>query len=134
MAGGSPSAANSPTRSAAACSASIADLGIASVKDVRAVSVYLITGALSAAQLQRIASRLLCDPVNEEFSFRGPVRLAAQRAVRRRPGLPQARRHGPGRGEHEEGHRRHAGFSAASVRTGRKFLLYGKPIAATSSA
>ena len=51
----------------------IADLGIASVKDVRAVSVYLITGAISAAQLQRIASRLLCDPVSEEFSFRGPV-------------------------------------------------------------
>ena len=104
----------------------IADLGIASVRDVRAVSVYLITGAISAAQLQRIASRLLCDPVSEEFSFRGPVpsprkgRFAVVQ-VFRKPGVMDPVEASTKKGIAD------MGFSAASVRTGRKFLLYGKP-------
>ena len=104
----------------------IADLGIASVREVRAASVYLITGALSAAQVQRIASRLLCDPVSEEFSFRGPVasprkgRFAVVQ-VFRKPGVMDPVEASTKKGIAD------MGFSAASVRTGRKFLLYGKP-------
>jgi phosphoribosylformylglycinamidine synthase len=104
----------------------IADLGIASVREVRAASVYLITGAISAAQLQRIASRLLCDPVSEEFSFRGPVasprkgRFAVVQ-VFRKPGVMDPVEASTKKGIAD------MGFSAASVRTGRKFLLYGKP-------
>jgi phosphoribosylformylglycinamidine synthase II len=105
---------------------SIADLGVTSVKDVRAVTVYLITGAISAAQLQRIASRLLCDPVSETLSFRGPVpspckgRFAVVQ-VFRKPGVMDPVEASTKKGIAD------MGFSAASVRTGRKFLLYGKP-------
>jgi len=107
----------------------INDLGIQSVSDVRAVSVYLITGPITSKQIDRIASRLLCDPVNQVFSAHGPVpppgkgRHAVVQ-VFRKPGVMDPVAASARKGIAD------MGLTANAVRNGAKFLIYGKPTAA----
>ncbi len=49
----------------------IRDLGIESVLGIRVVDVYLLDAELPAETLQLIASKLLADPVTEEYRFNG---------------------------------------------------------------
>ncbi len=104
----------------------IRDLGIASVSDVRLVHVYLVTGPLTAKQIERVAARLLADPVNQVFSIGKPVPspLKGRHAVVqvfRKPGVMDPVAASTLKGIAD------LGLRANSVRTGRKFLLYGNP-------
>jgi len=104
----------------------IADLGIASISDVRVVSVYLITGPMTARQIERVAARLLCDPVNQVFSTRGPVTPpgAGRHSiiqVFKKPGVMDPVEATAKKGIAD------MGLRADAVRTGAKYLLYGRP-------
>jgi len=104
----------------------IADLGVTSVTDVRAVAVTLISGVLGAAQVKRIAGKLLADPVNQVFSCKGPVAPPkrgrhAVVQVFKKPGVMDAVAMSAMKGIAD------LGLKADSVRTGMKYLLYGRP-------
>lgn len=47
----------------------IRDLGVAQLRDVRVVSVYLLEGDISRDEVKRICEELLIDPVVEEYAF-----------------------------------------------------------------
>ena len=104
----------------------IADLGITSVSDVRAVSVFLITGPITARQIDRIAQRLLSDPVNQVYSCTGPVpppKAGRHSVVQvfKKPGVMDSVAMSTLKGVAD------LGLAADSVRTGMKYLLYGRP-------
>jgi phosphoribosylformylglycinamidine synthase len=104
----------------------VRDLGVESIRDVRTAQVYLITGPISAAQIQRIASGLLSDPINQSFSVNSPIEppkrgrhVVAQ--VFRKPGVMDPVEASTRKGIAD------LGLRADSVRSGRMFLLYGRP-------
>ena len=104
----------------------IADLGIKSVSDVRVVSVTLLTGPITARRIERIAARLLCDPVNQVFSCRGPVtppRRGRHAVVQvfKKPGVMDPVEASTRKGLAD------MGLRADAIRTGTKYLLYGRP-------
>jgi len=106
----------------------IQDLGIRSVREVRVVSVYLISGPLDARQIERVAARLLTDPVNQVYSCRGPVQpplrgRCAVVQVFRKPGVMDPVEASTKKGIAD------MDLRAESVRTGKKYLLYGRPSA-----
>ena len=103
----------------------IEPLGVSGVEDVRMVHVFLVSGPFSERDMDRVASRLLCDPVNQTYSIKGPVASPGKGKpkvvqVFRKPGVmdPVAMSAMKGMAD--------LGLSAHSVRTGRKFLIYGK--------
>ncbi len=105
---------------------SIADLHIAGIKDVRLVNVYLITGPLTPPQIERVASKLLADPVTQYYAARGPIAppLKGRHAVAqvfRKPGVMDPVEASVRKGIAD------MGLRADAVRTGRKFLIYGAP-------
>ena len=104
----------------------IEHLGVTSVKDVRVAQVFLVTGPVNTKEMERIAKRLLCDPVNQTYSLRGPVaspRKGKPKVVQvfRKPGVmdPVAASTMKGIGDLD--------LTAHSVRMGTKYLIYGKP-------
>ncbi len=106
--------------------ADVQDLGVGSVKDVRVVSVYLISGPIDGRQMERIAARLLSDPVNQVYACRGPIQppLKGRHAivqVFRKPGVMDPVEASTKKGIAD------MGLQADSVRTGKKYLLYGRP-------
>lgn len=48
----------------------IADLGILNVESVEIAQVYIIEGDISQAQIRKVATSLLTDPVTQEFTIR----------------------------------------------------------------
>lgn len=73
----------------------IADLGISGVGGVRFVRLYLLCGALSEADAQNAATRLLADPVTQDYRVGPDGRLRAKSGqwgieVWLRPGVTDA--------------------------------------------
>ena len=105
---------------------SIADLHVPGIRDVRLVNVYLISGPLTAAQVDRVAAKLLADPISQYYA----VNAAIQPPVKGRHAVAQVFRK-PGVMDPAESSVRKGiadmGLRADSVRTGRKFLIYGSP-------
>ena len=104
----------------------IHDLGVTSVNDVRVVSVHLIAGPITARNADKIAARLLCDAVNQTYSFCGSVASpgkgqASIVQVFRKPGVMDPVEASTKKGIAD------MGLRADSVRTGKKYLLYGSP-------
>jgi len=109
---------------AAGVLADIQDLGVKEVKEVKFVRVFYIDGALDRVAMERVAQRLLADPVVEKFSFghiaeavKGPARVVE---VLRKPGVMDPVEASSLKGISD------LGLSASSVRTARKYILYGK--------
>ena len=103
----------------------IRDLGIEGVDDVRVVDVYLVWGDLAPEQVERIASELLADPVNQYGAVGEPIappHRGAMRSVQvfRKPGVMD-----PVAASAMKGIRDLIGVDAGGVRPGRKYLLYG---------
>ncbi len=48
------------------------ELGLPGIREVRAFSIYEISGPLSSNQVQTAARDLLCDSVTQEFKVAGP--------------------------------------------------------------
>ena len=106
--------------------ADIADLGVTSVTNVRVVAVYLITGPITRREIDRVAKQLLCDSVNQVFSCDGPVPAPGKGRhaivqVFRKPGVMDPVEASTKKGMAD------MRLSADTVRTGRKYLLYGRP-------
>jgi len=104
----------------------IGDLGITSVTDVRVVSVFLIAGPISRDEIETVAEKLLCDPVNQVFSCDGPAPSPGEGGhamvqVFRKPGVMDPVEASTKKGIAD------LGLAADTVRTGRKYLLYGSP-------
>ena len=106
--------------------ADINDLGVTSVVDVRVVLLFLITGPISRDEIRTISEKLLCDPVNQAFSCDGAA-LAPGKGkhaivqVFRKPGVMDPVEASTKKGIAD------LGMCADTVRTGKKYLLYGSP-------
>ena len=101
-------------------------LGVRGVREVHVVQVFLITGPLGVRDINRVATHLLCDPVNQTYSVYGPVTPPGRGRsvviqVFRKPGVMDPVEASTKKGIAD------MGLHADAVRTGRKYLLYGKP-------
>jgi len=104
----------------------IRDLGIQNVRDIRVADVFLIAGPLNKRDINRIAARLLCDPVNQTYSFDRPVASPATGQpeiiqVFKKPGVMDPVAMSALKGIAD------LGLSARTVRTGCKYFIYGNP-------
>ena len=112
---------------AAGTLADIRDLGITSVEEVRLSRVYYVEGALDRVAMERVASHLLADRVVEEYSF-GHIEALKGREGRgarvveviRKPGVMDPVESSALKGIAD------LGYKANSVRTSRKYILFGK--------
>ena len=108
-----------------AIQADVRDMGIETVQAVSSVQVYLIEAAFDEPEARRIAEKLLCDPVAEEFRLgriEPPAGLGRAHVIEvyLKPGVmdPVAGSAARAIGD--------LGLSAESVRTARKYVLIGE--------
>lgn len=104
----------------------IRDLGVESVDDVRVAQVFLITGPLNKRDINRVATRLLCDPVNQVYSFERPIKSPGKGRpkiiqVFKKPGVMDPVAMSAIKGISD------LGLTAHSIRTGYKYFIHGKP-------
>jgi len=104
----------------------IQELGITSIRDVRTAPVFLISGEFDEADIERIAGRILCDPVTERYSFPEPISPPLEGEHRvlqvfRKPGVTDLVAQSTIKAIAD------AGLALAHVRTGTKYFLYGAP-------
>ncbi len=104
--------------------ADIRELGIVSVRDVRTAHVFLVSGEFGKADIQRITTAILCDPVTEAYSLSGPISPplpGEHRALQvfRKPGVTDQVAESTIKAIAD------AGLPEAHVRTGMKYFLYG---------
>jgi phosphoribosylformylglycinamidine synthase len=59
----------------------ISSLGIKSISDVRVIDVYWLDAELEKKELELICSRLLADPVTQDYSYDSDVRRAAENGL-----------------------------------------------------
>ncbi len=116
----------------AAALAILRETGLAGASSVRFQAVYLVETAAPAAEVERAAREFLADPVLEEFAVDGPVRpdeeVLPVLTVLRRPGVMD-----PAEAS-VRGGLRDLGIEAASVRTGRRYVLEGAVDPAAAAA
>ena len=101
----------------------ILDLGISTVTRIRASDVYLLEGAISRAEVERICSELLADPIIEEYSYtETPAPPDAKLVeVRYNPGVMEPVEESVRKGISDLGIE-----SVTAVRTASKYLLWGE--------
>lgn len=106
----------------------ITDLGIKGVSDVRFVQIYVIEGAVFEDGIEKICTQLLCDPVAQEYLI-SPVRrtnIHYQKdehvvEITYNPGVMDPVEESTLKGIRDLGIR-----TVSTVKTGRKFIIYGK--------
>jgi phosphoribosylformylglycinamidine (FGAM) synthase PurS component len=105
----------------------IFDLGIKAVKEVRFIQVYIIDGALTHAEVDRICEELLADTVAQEYrinsSFHAPANAAAEHVleVAYNPGVMD-----PVEESTLKAIKDLRIQTASSVKTAKKYLIKGK--------
>ena len=102
----------------------IRDLGVQNAGDIRVAHVFLITGPLTRRDINRISARLLCDPVNQTYSFDGPLTSPGRGEpkiiqVFKKPGVMDPVAMSTLKGIAD------LGLSARNLRTGHKYFIYG---------
>lgn len=104
----------------------IADIGIATPVQVRTSRLYWLEGDLDASSVEALATRLLTDPVAQEYALTGDLRGGVDTAtvwvaeVRLKPGVTDAVGASVLKGARDIGIR-----GLADVATGRKYYLIG---------
>lgn len=107
------------------------DLGIRSVRDARALSVYIVDGALDEAELHLLAGKLFVDPVLREYRVCGPGQVEWPWAegdgvhtieLARKPGVMDPAQQSAMKGAADLG----LADKVERIRTARKYLLRGK--------
>jgi phosphoribosylformylglycinamidine synthase II len=103
--------------------ADIRDLGIATVQQVRVSDVYLLEGALSQKELEKICLELLADPVVEQYSIGEPPPSPDAQAVEvaYNPGVMDPVEESVSKGIRDLGI-----TTLTSVRTAKRYYLSGK--------
>jgi phosphoribosylformylglycinamidine synthase len=108
------------------------EAGLSGASAVRFQAVYLVETAAAASDAARAAREFLADPVLEEAAVDAPVRADEERlavlTVLRRPGVMD-----PVEGSVREA-LRELGVEAATVRTGRRYVVEGAVDAAAAAA
>ncbi|KPK62820.1 MAG: phosphoribosylformylglycinamidine synthase [Planctomycetes bacterium SM23_32] len=110
--------------------ADVRDLGIRSVRDVRAVDVFLVDGELEPAQVRALTEALLLDPVVQRYRVCGPGQEPWPWAedgdvhsieVKRRPGVMDPVQQSAMKGAADLG----LGDRVSAIRTARRYLIRG---------
>jgi phosphoribosylformylglycinamidine synthase II len=108
------------------------EAGLAGVAAVRYQAIYLVESAAAPAAVAAAAAAFLADPVLEAAAVDGPVRPDEESlpvlTVLRRPGVMD-----PAEASVREG-LRECGVEAASVRTGRRYVVEGRADAGAAAA
>ncbi|MHC4789417.1 MAG: AIR synthase-related protein, partial [Planctomycetota bacterium] len=111
--------------------ADIRDLGIDAVRDVRAVDVFLVDGAIGADQVRTLTESLLLDPVVQQYRVCGPEQEPWPWAeadgvhsveVKRRPGVMDPVQQSAMKGAADLG----LADDIEAIRTARKYLIRGR--------
>jgi len=108
----------------------IQDLGISSVEKVEISKVYQLLGELSDKQIEKIGKELLTDPVTEQFSFFSRQKTYQPENIKDTEIIEIAHNTGvtdPVEASTLKGIRDLGMDEVLSVRTAKKYLLFGKP-------
>ena len=107
----------------------IQDLGITTVTKARVEQVFLVEGQITASQIKKICQELLVDPVVQDFSFlaKATPTISQEKGVRvveiaYNPGVMDPVEESTLKGIADLGI-----ANVRSVRTAKKYLLYGQP-------